>query len=95
MRFSKYRPVREHKINSALARRLAQIYEDMVGPFPGGVENAYIDRLRPGYWQRRHGAWSWTLGQLERKENMTLASFGSQWSASEAADDPDVYIVVE
>lgn len=36
-------------------------------------------RLYPGYWQRKEGAWSWCVFTAEGRE----ANVGSQWSMSE------------
>lgn len=83
------------KKNTALARRLARLYERETNhPFPGGVENAFIDRLYPGYWQRTSGAWSWRLGNIA-PSNVGHVEMGSQWPARVAITNPDEYIVFD
>ena len=74
--------------NTPLARKLAKIYEKHIGPFPGGIHNACIERLRPGHHQRSAGAWSWMLGWINEVDGKSVAEFGSQYSAKEAIEDP-------
>ena len=72
-------------INTPLARRLARIYTELVGPFLGGKKNACIERLYPGHWQRAQGAWSWMLLTIDGSH---VLDFGSGRPAREAAGDP-------
>ena len=79
--------------NTPLARKLAGLYEEMVGsPFPGGVENAYVCRTYAGYWQQASGAMSWSLECINNvgdDDGHTLApcSFGSQHPATNCIKD--------
>ena len=73
--------------NTKLARQLAEIYEKYLGPFPGGIENAYINRLYPGRWQRSSGALSWNLMVLDRQYG-DADNFASQFTAKKAVKDP-------
>ena len=83
------------KANTPLARRIARLHERMAGrPFPGGVENAYIRRLRPGAGDRSRGAWSWMLGQVEMVDNQA-PWLGSQWPAREAVRNPDELMTLD
>lgn len=84
-----------------MARRLAKEYERMTGlRFPGGVENAYIERTYAGRHQKDAGAWLWLLQPIERyntrgEDRMSrLRSFGSIAPAREAVHDPDEWIDV-
>ena len=53
---------RQSPKNTALARKLARLWEKWTGDdFPGGVENAFIQRDYPGRQQRAQGAMSWAL----------------------------------
>ena len=61
-----------NKKNTPLARKIARIYEQRIGPFPGGVTNACICRQYPGRNQRAAGAWSWQLGVIERVDDHGL-----------------------
>ena len=78
--------------NTKLARQLAEIYEKYLGPFPGGVENAYIKRLHPGHWQRSQGAFSWVLMTIDDQFGHA-DNFASQFTAKEAVKDPFETIV--
>ena len=88
-------PVGASGQNTRLARRLAGEYERITGrPFPGGIENARIQRSYPGHRQRAEGAWSWCLETIEGTigELLTLADFGSITPATEAIKDPDHWL---
>jgi len=80
--------------NTATARKLAEYYEQAIGfPFPGGTENAYIERLRPGHWQRSEGAWSWVLSSISMAWNEDHAGpqqFGSQYPAKQCVHQPEL-----
>ena len=85
--------------STTLSLKLARLYQTMTGlPFPGGTENAYIQRSHAGHWQRSQGAMSWFLEKLDdNKVTPGLSgvpiSFGSQWPATVAIKDPGKYIV--
>ena len=87
-----YRPPRQPRVpkNTALARKIARWYEQERGrEFPGGVENAYIDRTNAGRHQREAGAWSWELRALDLSHGHPQPC-GSQWPAKEAAANPEL-----
>ena len=84
--------------NTPLARSLARLYEEKTGqPFPGGVENAYIQRSYAGYWQRASGAMSWYLEPIHREDEdgktLMPRTFGSQWGVRDALKDIEERIV--
>lgn len=68
-----------------LARRLVEIGELDAELFD--ISTAQIHRLRPGYWQRKEGVWSWALEmeQKGRDDRLMWSVAGSQWSATECA----------
>lgn len=80
--------------NTELARKLAVLYESMVEqPFPGGIENAFVDRLYPGHWQRSEGAWSWCIGSISsrwRQDHDFPCDFGSQFPAKLCVKQPEL-----
>jgi hypothetical protein len=73
---------------SALARKLATRLVEMgeLDTEEFDIETAQIHRLRPGYWQRKEGVWSWVL-EVQKNENNGLmwSVAGSQWTATECA----------
>lgn len=77
-----------YRKNTQLARRLARLYERVFDePFPGGIENAAIERTRAGHWQRSSGAWSWFLCSIDTVYGV-VRHFGSAFPAREAERDP-------
>ena len=80
------------KKNTALARKLAQLYKEFHGEtFPGGETNAYIHRHYPGYHLRSQDAWSWQLMPIHTYPNMpTVQDTGSPYPATEVAKDPSL-----
>ena len=82
--------------NTPLAQRLAKIYEEHFNePFPGGIENACIQRTYAGHHQRSGGAWSWCLQKINSDiPNGLVRDFGSQYPAKEAVKDPMNLILV-
>jgi len=77
--------------NTESARKLARIYNEMVEtPFPGGEENAFIQRLYPGHWQRSSGAWSWLLSARAsawQQDQQYPLEFGSQYTVKQCLAD--------
>ena len=71
-----------HKSNTVLAQKLAGIYEQYLGGFPGGITNARIQRTRAGHWLRSAGAWSWFLRIIDNQYGHPI-DFGSQYPAKE------------
>jgi hypothetical protein len=72
---------------SALAQKITRRLIEM-GELDGtdlNVEASWIDRHRPGHWQRSAGAWSWSLILVRNDGGICHDSFGSQWSATECA----------
>ena len=81
--------------NSALARRLAALYEDMTGrAFPGGPGNAYIRRAYPSQGWRQHGGWVWWLHTITETAAKPLP-FGSVRGAKLAVKDPVMWIEID
>ena len=73
--------------NTPLARRLAKHYEEAIGPFPGGIDNAQIFRDQSAIVAYRDaGSWVWCLESIDSKYGMVWG-FGSQWTATECAKD--------
>lgn len=74
---------------SALAHKLAARLVEMgeLDAEEFDIETAQIHRLRPGYWQRKEGVWSWVLeAQKKHEDNGLMWSLaGSQWTATECA----------
>ena len=77
--------------NTKLARDLAIKYEEIFDvKFPGGIDNAYIMRGRPGHWQRSYGVWSWKLGSISvmwREDHIFPLAFGSNMKAKDCLKD--------
>ena len=68
----------------SLAMKLAEIYRETFGEeFPGGIENAKIERVRAGAGDRSAGAWSWELVSISREHSQKVISFGSIYTAKE------------
>lgn len=68
-----------------IARRLVEIGELDADQFD--ISTAQIHRLRPGYWQRKEGVWSWALEmeQKDRDGGLMWSVAGSQWAATDCA----------
>lgn len=82
--------------NTPNARRLAKIYKELTGEkFPGGIENAYIQRNYPGCYQRSAGFASWTLESISfawLQDDNCPQQFASQHTARECIKDPEKYL---
>ena len=85
------------KKNTELARDLAKIYETYIGPFPGGIKNAYIHRWYPGHNQKALGAFSWSLCKIDPEKitkgrdgivHDTVRNFSSIYPAKQAVKEP-------
>jgi len=80
--------------NSVNARKLAAIYENVFEePFPGGLENAFIERYYLGHWQRSSGYVEWTLqsrSQRWHQDNNAPHPFGSQETVKNCLKNPEL-----
>ena len=76
------------RVNTSLAR----LWERESGqPFPGGIENACIQRTRAGHWQRSEGAWYWFLSTIVIDgAQQAIPQMGYQWPARECVKDPSL-----
>lgn len=70
---------------SDLARKIASRLVEMgeLDATDVNLDASWIDRHRPGHWQRSAGAWSWSLGLVRNDGGIVYDSFGSQWPATE------------
>ena len=63
---------------------MATFYEEVIGPFPGGIENAVIRHTRADWDEKaRHGVWAWWLDVIDLGYGDPIP-FGSRWSSSHA-----------
>ena len=86
----KRKPVPKDR-NTPLARKMAKLYESILGDkFPGGLENAQIDKdyLGMGAY-RSDGAWVWFLSSIDLNKGIPQ-SFGSSWAATKCAKNPQL-----
>lgn len=75
--------------NTALARKLAKIYEVATGvEFPGGITNASIRRTYAGHIQKACGAWIWHLDRIDKNNYPLPYDVGSEYRATEVAKKP-------
>lgn len=79
--------------SSVLAVALAKRWEEYAGKsFPGGPENASIQRTRSGRWQRAAGAWRWFIVLINDSPDWPYGTeiFGSQYPARQVAKAKDL-----
>ena len=83
--------------HTPLAAKLVRIYEEYIGPFPGGSENAFIRRTRAGRIQRNNGAWSWYLWLIQPTSEVGgfLQHMGSPETAKNSVSDPHGTIEIQ
>jgi len=72
------KPIRKPLSELLVARLQAE------GFLPGGTYR--VERLYPGYWQRKEGAWSWTALDSEDREVFV----GSQFTMTEMLRAPGI-----
>jgi hypothetical protein len=75
-------------MSSRLTRRIVKMLEEYGQTWPGGTENAKIQRTHAGHWQRSSGAWSWYLRpvDLDNNDGHAFPDVGSIWPATEIAN---------
>ena len=79
----KYYKKREWGTNTQLARRLARLYEKAYDkPFPGGIDNACIDRDYKGVACRHMGSVVWALKSIRHDLQMDVREFGGGMAAT-------------
>lgn len=78
---------RKPRLNTRLARKMAQMYQECHGhEFPGGNDNARIRRVnKMGYDE----AFSWKLEPINPNIVDMVINFGSQWTATQCSKSKD------
>lgn len=70
-----------------LAKKMYDLFTALGVTLPCDAAAVTIYRIRPGFWQRGAGAWSWHLYAplFDAYVNGRLTNYGSQYSATELA----------
>ena len=87
--FPLYGRMHNNRKNTATARKLVAVWEDMTGrKFPGGPSNGWLRQLNPTWYEAGAGAWKWELGGLNLLP--TTSFFGSPDRVRDCLADDDL-----